>query len=207
MIVVVDNRDSFVHTLARYARELGHETSVVRCDAVSVADVAALSPSHSVLSPGPCTPDEAGVSVDLVRELGPAVPVLGVCLGHQCVGRAYGAAIARARRPMHGRASPIAHDGDGVELVRQLRPDDVVLVADAGLGTINAVLLSVGPYAALGHDPLVVLNRFDGDDDLHRRNLAWLRDRVGLRVFTDVDDVATALGPARPSVEAGDVLG
>jgi anthranilate synthase/aminodeoxychorismate synthase-like glutamine amidotransferase len=114
MIVVVDNRDSFVHTLARYARELGHETVVVRCDAVSVADVAALAPSRIVLSPGPCTPDEAGVSVDLVRELGSSVPVLGVCLGHQCVGRAYGGTVARARRPMHGRSSPISHDGEGL---------------------------------------------------------------------------------------------
>jgi para-aminobenzoate synthetase component II len=114
VIVVVDNRDSFVHTLARYARELGHDTVVVRCDAVSVDDVAALGPSHIVLSPGPCTPDEAGVSVDLVRELGPSVPVLGVCLGHQCVGRAYGGTVARALRPMHGRASPISHDGEGL---------------------------------------------------------------------------------------------
>jgi anthranilate synthase/aminodeoxychorismate synthase-like glutamine amidotransferase len=113
VIVVVDNRDSFVHNLARYARELGHETIVVRCDAVSVDDVAALGPSHIVLSPGPCTPDEAGVSVDLVRELGPSVPVLGVCLGHQCIATAYGGRVERGR-PVHGKRSLVHHDGRGV---------------------------------------------------------------------------------------------
>lgn len=94
-----------------------------------------------------------------------------------------------------GPRSPIAHDGDGVDLVRALRPDAVVLVADAGLGTINAVVLSAGPYAALGHDPLVVLNRYDDADDLHRRNRAWLADRVGLRVVTSPQEAAAALRP------------
>jgi len=113
-VVLVDNRDSFVHNLARYVRVLGHRTEVVRSDEVTVEEVAALAPSHLVVSPGPCGPAEAGVSVPLIRALGDRVPVLGVCLGHQCIGAAYGGRVVRARRPMHGKASPIAHDGAGV---------------------------------------------------------------------------------------------
>ena len=113
-VVLVDNRDSFVHNLARLVRVLGRPTEVVRSDEVTVEEVAALRPSHVVVSPGPCGPAEAGISVPLVRALGASVPVLGVCLGHQCIGAAYGGRVVRARRPMHGKASPIAHDGTGI---------------------------------------------------------------------------------------------
>jgi anthranilate synthase/aminodeoxychorismate synthase-like glutamine amidotransferase len=113
-VVLVDNRDSFVHNLARYVRVLGLPTEVVRSDEVTVADVAALDPSYVVVSPGPCGPAEAGVSVPLIRAIGDRVPILGVCLGHQCIGAAYGGRVVRALRPMHGKASPIAHDGAGV---------------------------------------------------------------------------------------------
>ena len=111
MIAVIDNRDSFVHNLARHLRRQGWPTEVLRCDEVTVADVAALRPSHVVISPGPCTPEEAGVSVPLVRALGPAVPTLGVCLGHQAIGAAFGASIVRGREPVHGKTSAIEHDG------------------------------------------------------------------------------------------------
>lgn len=111
MVLLIDNYDSFVHNLARYVRELGWATEVVRNDATTVEEVAALAPSHVVVSPGPGTPDDAGVSLELVRRLGPTVPVLGVCLGHQCIGQAYGGRVVRALRPMHGRASVIRHDG------------------------------------------------------------------------------------------------
>ena len=114
MILVIDNYDSFVHNLARYIRELGWSTEVVRCDALSIDEIAAMEPSHIVISPGPCTPNEAGVSVPLVRRLGSAIPILGVCLGHQCIGQAFGGQIVRARRPMHGMASRIVHDGEGL---------------------------------------------------------------------------------------------
>ena len=113
VVVVIDNRDSFVHNLARCVRLLGWRTTVLRSDQVTVEDVAALRPARIVISPGPCTPNEAGVSVPLVRRLGPEVPLLGVCLGHQCIGQAYGAQIVRARRPMHGATSRVAHDGQG----------------------------------------------------------------------------------------------
>jgi anthranilate synthase/aminodeoxychorismate synthase-like glutamine amidotransferase len=114
MILLVDNYDSFVYTLARYVRELGGEAIVRRNDAVTLADVEALAPTHIILSPGPCSPAEAGISVAVIRRFGPTTPTLGVCLGHQCIGAAYGADIIRAGRPVHGRTSPIAHDSTGI---------------------------------------------------------------------------------------------
>ena len=114
MILVIDNYDSFVWNLARYVAELGAEPLVRRHDAITLEEVAALAPSHIIVSPGPCTPREAGISVDVVRRFGPTVPILGVCLGHQCIGAAYGARIVAARRPMHGKTSAITHDGAGV---------------------------------------------------------------------------------------------
>jgi anthranilate synthase/aminodeoxychorismate synthase-like glutamine amidotransferase len=114
MILVIDNYDSFVHNLARYVRELGGEALVRRHDAIALDEIEALGPTHVILSPGPCSPAEAGISVDLVRRFGPTIPILGVCLGHQCIGSAYGADIVRAGRPVHGRTSPIVHDSTGI---------------------------------------------------------------------------------------------
>ena len=114
LILLIDNYDSFVHNLARYVQELGGEALVRRNDETTVEEVAALAPTHIILSPGPCSPAEAGVSVEIVRRFGPTTPVLGVCLGHQCIGAAYGGDIVRARRPLHGRTSDVAHDGSGV---------------------------------------------------------------------------------------------
>lgn len=114
MILLIDNYDSFVYNLARYVRELGEEPLVRRHDALSVEDILTLGPSHVIISPGPCSPAEAGISTDVVRRVGPAIPVLGVCLGHQCIGAAYGGDIVRAGRPMHGKTSPIRHTGTGI---------------------------------------------------------------------------------------------
>ncbi len=114
MVLLIDNYDSFVHNLARYVRELGRPTTVVRNDALTVEDAAAMGPSHIIVSPGPGTPDDAGVSLALIARLGPTVPILGVCLGHQAIGQAYGGRVVRARRPMHGKTSAIHHDGAGV---------------------------------------------------------------------------------------------
>jgi len=114
MILVLDNRDSFVHNLARYVRELGDEAVVRRSDEMTCAEVAALAPTHIIISPGPCTPNEAGISTDVVRRFGPTVPVLGVCLGHQCIGAAYGADVVRAGWPMHGKTSRVLHDGSSL---------------------------------------------------------------------------------------------
>ena len=114
MILVLDNRDSFVYNLARYVRERGAEAVVRRSDELSLGEVAALAPSHIIISPGPCTPREAGISTDVVRRFGATTPILGVCLGHQCIGEAYGGDIVRAGRPMHGKTSRIEHDGSGI---------------------------------------------------------------------------------------------
>ena len=114
MILLIDNYDSFVWNLARYVRELGAEPVVHRHDELSLEDIAALAPSHIIISPGPCSPAEAGISTAVVRRFGATVPLLGVCLGHQCIGAAYGAEIVRARQVMHGKTSSIHHDGAGI---------------------------------------------------------------------------------------------
>ena len=112
--MIIDHYDSFVFNLARYVREWGYSAEVVRCDQITVAEVAALAPSHVILSPGPATPAEAGVSVALVQALGPHIPMLGVCLGHQVMGAAFGAEIVAAKRPLHGQAVALEHNGLGV---------------------------------------------------------------------------------------------
>ncbi len=114
MILLIDNYDSFVHNLARYVRELGEEPVVRRHDAMTVDEVLESRPSHIIISPGPCSPGEAGISTELVRRAGPSIPILGVCLGHQCIGAAYGGEIVRAKRPMHGKTSRIHHRGVGL---------------------------------------------------------------------------------------------
>lgn len=114
MILLIDNYDSFVYNLARYVREIGFDAVVRRHDAISLSDIAALAPSHIIISPGPCTPREAGISNDVVRRFAAHIPILGVCLGHQCIGEALGGRIVRAARPMHGKVSAITHDGSGV---------------------------------------------------------------------------------------------
>lgn len=110
-VVLIDNYDSFTYNLVQYLGELGAEVIVHRHDAIDVAGVAALGPTHLVISPGPKTPAEAGISVDSIRELAGRVPILGVCLGHQAIGAAFGASIVRGREPVHGKTSAIEHDG------------------------------------------------------------------------------------------------
>ena len=114
MIFVLDNYDSFTYNLVQYFGELGADPVVRRNDEVSVAEVLALNPERICISPGPGTPDDAGISADLITRLGPRIPLLGVCLGHQCIGAVFGAEVVRAPRLMHGKTSPILHDGTGV---------------------------------------------------------------------------------------------
>ncbi len=111
MLLVVDNYDSFTYNLVQYLGELGENVVVHRNDAVTVAEIEAMGPDRIVISPGPCTPAEAGISVDVVRHFAGRVPLLGVCLGHQCIGSAFGGEVVRAARIMHGKTSPIEHDG------------------------------------------------------------------------------------------------
>ena len=114
MLLVIDNYDSFTYNLVQYLGELGADVVVRRNDAIEVEDVGALAPEAIVLSPGPCAPSQAGMTVPIIRRWGSTVPTLGVCLGHQAIGEAYGGRVVRARRVMHGKCSTVEHDGAGL---------------------------------------------------------------------------------------------
>ena len=114
MILVLDNYDSFTYNLVQYFGELGAELIVRRNDRTTIEEIEQFHPEKICISPGPGTPDEAGISNELIRHFGPRIPVLGVCLGHQCIGQVYGGEVVRADRLMHGKTSPILHEGDGV---------------------------------------------------------------------------------------------
>jgi anthranilate synthase/aminodeoxychorismate synthase-like glutamine amidotransferase len=114
MILMIDNYDSFTYNLVQYLGELGAEVRVFRNDKISVEGIRALRPAAIVISPGPCDPDKAGISLDVVRSLSGKLPLLGVCLGHQCIGQAFGGRVVGARKLMHGKTSEIQHDGRGV---------------------------------------------------------------------------------------------
>jgi len=111
MLLMIDNYDSFTYNLVQYLRELGEEVLVCRNDKISLAEIAKLKPARIVVSPGPCTPNEAGISVAAIKHFSGQLPILGVCLGHQSIGQAYGGRIIRAERLMHGKTSPVFHDG------------------------------------------------------------------------------------------------
>jgi len=173
VILLIDNYDSFVYNLARYVRELGQATEVRRNDAVTCDEIYALAPTHIIISPGPCTPTEAGVSTDVVRRLGTDTPILGVCLGHQCIGAAYGARIVRAKHPMHGKTSRISHAEAGIfsampnpflatryhSLVLEPAslPPDLQVTATADDGEIMAVRHRLHPVVGVQFHPESVL--------------------------------------------------
>ncbi len=114
MIVMIDNYDSFTYNLVQYLGEMGQDLRIFRNDAITVEEVADLNPDHLIISPGPCSPSEAGISVPLIQAMAGRVPILGVCLGHQSIGQAFGGEIVRAERLMHGKTSPIRHTDQGV---------------------------------------------------------------------------------------------
>ncbi len=114
MILVIDNYDSFTYNLVQYFGELGAEILVKRNDEITIDEIKALKPERICISPGPCTPNEAGISNDVIRAFGETTPILGVCLGHQCMGYVFGGEVVRAGRLMHGKTSPIIHNGEGV---------------------------------------------------------------------------------------------
>lgn len=173
MILVIDNYDSFVHNLARYLRELGRSTRILRNDAVTPDEIADLGPTHIVISPGPRTPDDAGVSVAAVRRFGATTPILGVCLGHQCIAQAYGGRVVRARRPMHGKTSRIRHDGRGIfaglatplratryhslAVARDGLPDDLEVTAESSDGEIMALRHRRDPVVGVQFHPEAIL--------------------------------------------------
>jgi anthranilate synthase component II len=114
MVLVIDNYDSFTYNLVQYLGELGAEVRVRRNDQVGLGEVAGMTPEHIVISPGPGRPEDAGVSMDVIRRFGPTTPILGVCLGHQAIGMVYGGVVTRAAAPMHGKTSTVVHDGKGI---------------------------------------------------------------------------------------------
>jgi anthranilate synthase/aminodeoxychorismate synthase-like glutamine amidotransferase len=114
MILVIDNYDSFTYNLVQYLGELGAELRVRRNDQVTVGEIEAMAPEQILISPGPGRPEDAGISVDVIRRFGPSVPILGVCLGHQAIGVVYGGTVCRANVPMHGKTSTVVHDGKGL---------------------------------------------------------------------------------------------
>jgi len=172
-ILVIDNYDSFTYNLVQYLGELGAEIEVVRNDKATVEEIAAMKPDRIVISPGPCTPSEAGVSVDLVRKLGPTIPILGVCLGHQAIGAALGGKVVRADVLMHGKTSQITHTGEGVfrglpspftatryhSLIveRESLPDCLEVTAESEDGTIMGVRHKEWPLEGVQFHPESVL--------------------------------------------------
>ena len=171
MILVIDNYDSFTYNLVQYLGELGADVVVRRNDAIAVDEIGALAPSAMVISPGPCTPNEAGVTVDAIRRWGATIPTLGVCLGHQAIGQAYGGEVVRAGRVMHGKTSEICHDGTGIfaglpspmsvmryhSLIveRESMPDvlDVVAVAQDDPSEVHAVRHRTHPVYGVQFHP------------------------------------------------------
>lgn len=153
MILVVDNYDSFVFNVVRYVEELGQEVRVLRNDAVDVAGIRALAPEALILSPGPCTPNEAGVTLPAIEALSGEIPILGVCLGHQAIGAAFGGRVERAARPLHGQATAIRHDG--VRLFAGL-PDPMQV------GRYHSLIVTAQP----GMDESLVIDAVSGEGEV-----------------------------------------
>lgn len=173
MILVIDNYDSFVHNLARYLRQLGCETKVVRNDQIDTHRIDSLDPEAIVLSPGPCTPDEAGCCLNVVRTLGQRIPILGICLGHQAIVQGLGGKIVQASEPLHGRQSDVIHDGSGIfenvpspfaagryhSLIadRTTLPDELLATARTNEGIVMAVQHRELPIVGLQFHPESIL--------------------------------------------------
>jgi anthranilate synthase component II len=169
MLILIDNYDSFTYNLVHYLGELGAESVVIRNDKISADEVIAKKPQAIVLSPGPCTPNEAGVCLDLIKKAGPAIPLLGVCLGHQSIGQAYGGKVIRATQPMHGKLSTITHTGKGVfkDLPKQFEitryhsliverpslPDCLEITAETADGTIMGLQHKTHPVHGVQFHP------------------------------------------------------
>ena len=175
MILVIDNYDSFTYNLVQLMGELGADLTVARNDQITLDEIRALRPSHIVISPGPGTPDDGGISLDVIRILGPTTPLLGVCLGHQCIGQAYGGRVVRAPRLMHGKTSLVYHKNaalfTGVPspfeatryhslIVEEPLPDDLLVTAFTEAGEVMAVRHKRHPVVGVQFHPESILTRF-----------------------------------------------
>ena len=173
MLLVIDNYDSFTYNLVQYFGELGAEMKVVRNDALGIDEIRELAPSHICISPGPCTPNEAGISCDVIREFGKTTPIFGVCLGHQSIGQVYGGDVIRATKLMHGKTSPILHTGKSVfaglpspltatryhSLIvkRETLPDCLEITAETEDGTIMGLMHKEYPVHGVQFHPESIL--------------------------------------------------
>lgn len=173
MILLIDNYDSFVYNLARYVGELGFQRVVVRNDSITLAEIEKLNPSHIIISPGPLTPTEAGISLNVIKRFDSSIPILGVCLGHQAIGQAYGGKVVRAKNPMHGKASYIKHDEKNIftKIENPLRvaryhslivseenfPDELCVTARCERGEIMAIRHQQYPVYGVQFHPESVL--------------------------------------------------
>jgi anthranilate synthase/aminodeoxychorismate synthase-like glutamine amidotransferase len=207
MILLIDNYDSFVHNLARYLQRLGHETRVLRNDAVDIRQIRTMAPAAIVLSPGPCTPDVAGKSLEVVHEFWQEIPILGVCLGHQTIAAAFGGTIVRAREPVHGRTSPITHDERGVfaglpnpltvcryhSLIveESSLPDVLEVSARFNDETIMAIRHRHRPVIGIQFHPESILTTFG------YAILANFLGGAGLKAATDVSQAEELVEPSR----------
>ncbi|MCA9898748.1 MAG: aminodeoxychorismate/anthranilate synthase component II [Ardenticatenaceae bacterium] len=172
MLVVIDNYDSFTYNLVQYLGELGQEIKVFRNDQVTLEEIRALNPDHIVISPGPGDPNDGGISLEVLREFGPTIPIFGVCLGHQCIGQAYGGKVVRAPRLMHGKVSRVYHNGDGVFsgvpspfnatryhslIVEEPIPDDLEVTAFTSQGEVMGVRHKEYPTVGVQFHPESIL--------------------------------------------------
>ena len=172
MLVVIDNYDSFTYNLVQYLGELGQEIKVFRNDQVTLEEIRALNPDHIVISPGPGDPNDGGISLDVLREFGPTTPIFGVCLGHQCIGQAYGGKVVRAPRLMHGKVSRVYHNSNGVFsgvpspfnatryhslIVEEPIPDDLEVTAFTSQGEVMGVRHKEYPTVGVQFHPESIL--------------------------------------------------
>lgn len=173
MLLVIDNYDSFTYNLVQYFGELGAEMKVVRNDAMTLDEIRALAPDRICISPGPCTPNEAGISCDVIREFGQSTPIFGVCLGHQSIGQVFGGDVIRAKKLMHGKTSPILHQGKSVfaglsspftatryhSLIvqRDTLPDCLEITAETENGTIMGLMHKEYPIHGVQFHPESIL--------------------------------------------------
>ncbi len=172
MIIVIDNYDSFTYNLVQYLGELGQEIQVFRNDQVTLDEIRALNPDHIVISPGPGDPNDGGISLDVLREFGPKTPIFGVCLGHQCIGQAYGGKVTRAPRLMHGKVSRVYHNGTGIFsgvpspfnatryhslIVEEPIPDDLEVTAFTSQGEVMGVRHKQFPTVGVQFHPESIL--------------------------------------------------
>jgi len=195
MILLIDNYDSFVYNLARYVGELGYTRQVVRNDKITLDEINAINPSHIIISPGPCTPNEAGISLGVVKRFSDHIPILGVCLGHQAIGQAFGGVVTKALKPMHGKSSYISHAGCGMfeglanplkvaryhslVVAHQGLPKEIMITARSEDGEIMALRHKDKPVFGVQFHPESVLtesgyqllkNFFDKCDSQSQRN-------------------------------------